>query len=33
MAAKRKMPVGEQSFQNLRNDGCVYVDKTQYLYN
>ena len=33
MATKRKMPVGEQSFQNLRNDGCVYVDKTQYLYN
>ena len=33
MAAKRKMPVGEQSFQNLRNDGCVYVDKTQYIYN
>ena len=33
MAAKREMPVGEQSFQNLRNDGCVYVDKTQYIYN
>ena len=33
MATKRKMPVGEQSFQNLRNDGCVYVDKTQYIYN
>ena len=33
MATKRVMPVGEQSFQNLRNDGCVYVDKTPYLYN
>ena len=33
MTTKRRMPIGEQSFQNLRNDGCVYVDKTQYLYN
>ncbi|MGP1460893.1 MAG: AAA family ATPase [Bacteroides sp.] len=33
MTAKREMPVGEQSFQNLRNDGCVYVDKTRYIYN
>ena len=33
MATGRQMPIGEQSFQNLRNDGCIYVDKTQYLYN
>ena len=26
------MPVGEQSFENLRNDQAVYVDKTQYIY-
>jgi len=32
MAAKREMPIGEQSFQNLRNDGCIYVDKTPYIY-
>ena len=27
------MPVGEQSFQNLRNDGYIYIDKTPYIYN
>ena len=27
------MPIGEQSFQNLRNDNAMYVDKTHYIYN
>ena len=26
------MPVGEQSFENLRNDNAIYVDKTEYIY-
>lgn len=24
-------PVGQQNFRELREDGCVYVDKTQYI--
>jgi len=32
MAAKREMPIGEQSFQELRKRKCVYVDKTKYIY-
>lgn len=31
MAVKRTMPVGEQSFQNLRKDKALYVDKTPYI--
>ena len=26
-------PIGRQNFENLRNDGCVYVDKTALMYN
>ena len=26
-----KYPVGEQSFENLRNEGFLYVDKTRYI--
>ena len=33
MNARRVMPVGEQSFEDLRSRRCVYVDKTQYIYN
>ena len=29
----RKLPIGIQSFENLREDGYIYVDKTQYVYN
>lgn len=29
---KRKLPIGIQSFVNLRQDGYVYVDKTEYVY-
>ena len=28
---KRKLPVGIQTFRNLRADGCYYVDKTAYM--
>ncbi|MGP1461549.1 MAG: ATP-binding protein [Bacteroides sp.] len=33
MVLERIMPIGEQSFQNLRNDNAMYVDKTHYIYN
>ena len=29
---KRKLPIGIQGFEGLRNDGYIYVDKTAYLY-
>ena len=32
MAAKRKYPVGIQSFESLRQDGYIYVDKTPLIY-
>ena len=32
MAAKRKYPVGIQSFEKLRKEGYLYVDKTQLVY-
>ncbi len=32
MAAKRKYPVGIQSFESVRMDGYVYVDKTPLVY-
>ena len=32
MAAKRKYPVGIQSFESIREDGYVYVDKTPIIY-
>lgn len=28
----RRYPVGIQNFEQLRNDGCVYVDKTELIY-
>ena len=31
-ATSREMPVGIQDFEKLRTEGCVYVDKTQYVY-
>jgi hypothetical protein len=30
---KLKLPVGIPTFEKLRNDNCVYVDKTKYLVN
>ena len=32
MAAKRKYPVGVQSFESIRQDGYLYVDKTPLIY-
>ena len=32
MAVKRKYPVGIQSFEKLRTDGYMYVDKTHLIY-
>lgn len=31
MADEIFYPVGQQNFRELRNDGCIYVDKTQFL--
>ena len=28
----RKLPIGVQSFEDLRKVGCLYVDKTDYVY-
>ena len=28
----RKYPLGKQDFPKLRNEGFVYVDKTQYAF-
>ena len=28
---KRKLPIGIQTFRTIREDGCYYVDKTQYM--
>lgn len=32
MAAKRKYPAGVQSFEKLRTEGYIYVDKTEIIY-
>ena len=32
MSAKRKYPVGIQSFESLRKDGYLYIDKTPLIY-
>ena len=32
MATKRKYPVGVQSFESIRQDGYVYIDKTPLIY-
>ena len=29
----RRLPIGVQSFEKLRQDGYIYVDKTRYVYN
>ena len=29
---KRLLPISVQSFEKLRNNNCVYVDKTEYVY-
>jgi hypothetical protein len=32
MYNERELPVGIQDFEKLRTSGCLYVDKTQYIY-
>lgn len=32
MYNKRKLPIGVQSFEKLREEGFIYVDKTKYIY-
>ena len=29
---RKKLPIGIQSFESLRDDGYAYVDKTAYIY-
>ncbi|MDD6002666.1 MAG: AAA family ATPase, partial [Bacteroidales bacterium] len=29
----RSLPIGFQSFEDLRKVGCLYVDKTDFVYN
>ena len=29
----RKLPIGIHTFRKLRDDNCVYVDKTEHAYN
>lgn len=30
---RQKYPVGIQTFSEIRENGFVYVDKTEYIYN
>ncbi len=30
---KKFLPISRQSFRKLREDNCIYVDKTQHIYN
>jgi hypothetical protein len=29
----KKLPIGTQAFEKLRNDGSIYIDKTEHIYN
>ena len=29
----RKLPIGIQSFESLRNEGYIYIDKTEFVYS
>ena len=31
-AARRKLPIGIQTFREIREDGCYYVDKTAFVH-
>ncbi|MCM1490932.1 MAG: AAA family ATPase [Muribaculum sp.] len=31
MAERIYYPIGEQDFKSLRNDGCIYIDKTPFI--
>ena len=32
MEEERKLPIGVQSFEKLRESGFLYVDKTRYIH-
>lgn len=32
MAEKRRYPIGLQTFEKVIENGCVYIDKTEYIY-
>ncbi|MDR0723728.1 MAG: AAA family ATPase, partial [Endomicrobium sp.] len=29
----KKLPIGTQAFEKLRNDDSIYIDKTEHIYN
>ena len=29
----RRYPIGIQNFEDLRNNNCVYIDKTELIYH
>ena len=31
-AIYRRYPIGIQNFEDLRNNNCVYIDKTELIY-
>ena len=31
MTERRNLPIGIQTFEKIRKDNCVYVDKTQFV--
>ncbi|MBQ3799179.1 MAG: AAA family ATPase, partial [Treponema sp.] len=31
MSEKRNLPIGIQTFEDIRRMGCVYVDKTSFV--
>ncbi len=32
MKKLQNLPVGDSSFENIRGDECVYVDKTRHIF-
>ncbi|MDR1458866.1 MAG: AAA family ATPase, partial [Bacteroidales bacterium] len=32
MTNRRKLPIGVQDFEDLRTNGYLYIDKTNYIY-
>jgi hypothetical protein len=32
MSTTRKLPIGIQDFEDLKTNGYLYVDKTEYVY-
>ena len=32
MAEQRNYPIGMQTFEKIREENCIYIDKTEYVY-